>query len=82
MFDSRKALGDDGNVGVRAFGGGGADGLIRAIRAGVALSCVLRFRSWAVLGFGGDEGGLFFEVGVYGVVDAFERFFEGGSHGV
>lgn len=49
VFDAREAGGDQRNVGVRAFGGGGADELVGAASAGVAFAGEVGFGAGAVL---------------------------------
>lgn len=43
-----EAFGDDWDVGVRAFGRGGADLLVWATGTGIALTSLLRFGAWTV----------------------------------
>jgi len=65
VLDAREALRDEWDVGVRAFGGGGADGLVGAAGAGVGFAGLLGLGAGAVLWYGelvwmlrsGGEGG-------------------------
>ena len=43
-----ESFGDDWDVGVGAFGRGGADLLVWATGTGIALSSLLGFRAWTV----------------------------------
>lgn len=44
----RESFSDDRDVGVGAFGRGGADLLVWATGTGIALTSLLGFRTWAV----------------------------------
>lgn len=48
MSDLREALGDDWDVGVGAFGRGGADLLVWTAGTGITLACFLGLGAWAV----------------------------------
>lgn len=48
MSDLRKAFGDDGDIGIGAFGGGGADGLVGTTGAGIAFTGLFRLGAWAM----------------------------------
>lgn len=74
MFYRSKASGDERDIGVRAFGGGSTDLLVRAACAGIAFAGALRLGAGAVFGFGSNEFGGGFEGCVdVGVVVAFDR---------
>lgn len=49
MLNGSETGGDERNIGIRAFGSGGADLLVRAAGAGIAFACTLRFGTGAML---------------------------------
>ena len=52
VSDLRKALGDDGDIWIGAFGSGGADGLVGTAGAGIALTGLFRLGTWTVFFYG------------------------------
>ena len=48
MSDLRQAFSDDGDIGIGAFGGGGADGLVGTASAGIAFTSLFRLGAWAM----------------------------------
>lgn len=77
MFYAAETGGDEWDVGVWAFGCGGAYFLIWTGVAGGALAGELGLWSWAMFGFGGYEIGGVFEGGGEVHLDG---LFEGGGH--
>lgn len=48
MTDLRQAFGDDGDIWIGAFGGGGADGLVGTTGAGIAFTGLFRLGTWTM----------------------------------
>lgn len=82
VLNAAEASGDEGDIGVGPFGSGGAYFLVGTAGASGFFAGESGFRTGAVGGFGGDEGGGVFEgSGEVDLDGGFERSFDGGRHG-